>query len=201
MTAVSVVVPTYNNAAHVGATLESILDQTFPDFELVISDNHSTDKTAAICLERAARDLVGRMGGHRADALSETIRARVAGGEVAVDPALRTVVESGDGYLPLGQQPTAPRAMTHRVSARASASAVASVQFGFDARGVWGALAPPTRRRFTTLVGASSFASRPNMPMPSISSRRNFSVRASARATHAPTVSGVAISETSRAAS
>ena len=41
---------------------------------------------------------------------ADDVWARVAGGEVAVDPALRAVVESGDGYLPLGQQPTAPRA-------------------------------------------------------------------------------------------
>ncbi|HEX4976757.1 MAG TPA: M15 family metallopeptidase [Nocardioides sp.] len=43
-------------------------------------------------------------------ARADDVWARVAGGEVAVDPTLRTVVESGDGYLPLGQQPTAPRA-------------------------------------------------------------------------------------------
>jgi len=46
----------------------------------------------------------------RTVAAADDVWARVAGGEVAVDPALRTVVESGDGYLPLGQQPTAPRA-------------------------------------------------------------------------------------------
>jgi hypothetical protein len=46
----------------------------------------------------------------RTVASADDVWARVAGGEVAVDPALRNVVESGDGYLPLGQQPTAPRA-------------------------------------------------------------------------------------------
>ena len=46
----------------------------------------------------------------RTVASADDVWARVAGGEVAVDPTLRTVVESGDGYLPLGQQPTAPRA-------------------------------------------------------------------------------------------
>ncbi len=46
----------------------------------------------------------------RTVARADDVWARVAGGEVAVDPALRAVVESGDGYLPLGQQPTAPRA-------------------------------------------------------------------------------------------
>ncbi|MEE6138727.1 glycosyltransferase family 2 protein [Mycobacterium sp. 050128] len=42
---VSVVVPVYNNVAYVDATVESILAQTLPDFELVISDNASTDGT------------------------------------------------------------------------------------------------------------------------------------------------------------
>jgi hypothetical protein len=43
-------------------------------------------------------------------AQADDVWARVAGGEVAVDPALRTAVESADGYLPLGQRPAAPRA-------------------------------------------------------------------------------------------
>lgn len=55
MTAVSVVVPTFNNAAHVGATIESILGQTFGDFELVISDHASDDATWEI-VQRYACD-------------------------------------------------------------------------------------------------------------------------------------------------
>ncbi|HET7688914.1 MAG TPA: glycosyltransferase family 2 protein [Nocardioidaceae bacterium] len=54
MTAVSVVVPTYNNAAHVGATLDSILNQTFRDFELVVSDHSSDDATWEIVQRYAA---------------------------------------------------------------------------------------------------------------------------------------------------
>ena len=42
---VSVVVPTYNNAAFVGETMRSILCQTFADFELIVSDHSSTDGT------------------------------------------------------------------------------------------------------------------------------------------------------------
>lgn len=42
---VSVVVPTYNNAAFVEATIESILAQTFTGFEVLISDHESTDDT------------------------------------------------------------------------------------------------------------------------------------------------------------
>ncbi|KRF45991.1 glycosyl transferase [Terrabacter sp. Soil811] len=42
---VSVVVPTYNNAAFVRETMRSILSQTFEDFELIVSDHSSTDGT------------------------------------------------------------------------------------------------------------------------------------------------------------
>ena len=42
---VSVVVPTYNNAAFVRETIHSILAQTFGDFELIVSDHSSTDGT------------------------------------------------------------------------------------------------------------------------------------------------------------
>ncbi|ORI27218.1 glycosyltransferase [Rhodococcus sp. 1168] len=45
---VSVVVPAYNNAEYIGETIESILGQTFTDFELVIADHSSTDETMAI---------------------------------------------------------------------------------------------------------------------------------------------------------
>lgn len=42
---VSVVVPAYNNASHIEATLHSILSQTYTDFELIVSDHTSTDGT------------------------------------------------------------------------------------------------------------------------------------------------------------
>lgn len=39
------VVPAYNNAKHIEATVESIRSQTYADFELIISDHSSTDGT------------------------------------------------------------------------------------------------------------------------------------------------------------
>ena len=48
--------PVYNGAAFLPDAIESILDQTFSDLELVISDNASTDDTEAICRDYARRD-------------------------------------------------------------------------------------------------------------------------------------------------
>lgn len=53
---ISVGLPVYNGEAQLAASLESLLAQTFEDFEIVISDNHSTDATERICREFVARD-------------------------------------------------------------------------------------------------------------------------------------------------
>ncbi len=53
---VSIGLPVYNGADYIEPTIESILSQTFGDFELVISDNASTDATQAICERFAAMD-------------------------------------------------------------------------------------------------------------------------------------------------
>ncbi|MHA7134532.1 glycosyltransferase family 2 protein [Oerskovia turbata] len=52
---VSVVVPAYNNGEFIGATIESILNQTFADFELIVADHASTDDTVAV-VERYSHD-------------------------------------------------------------------------------------------------------------------------------------------------
>lgn len=45
---VSVVIPTYNYAHFLDETVQSVLDQTYTDFELIIVDNCSTDNTAEV---------------------------------------------------------------------------------------------------------------------------------------------------------
>jgi len=52
---VTVAIPVYNGDNYVHEALDSVLAQTFQDFEIVISDNGSTDRTEAICREYAAR--------------------------------------------------------------------------------------------------------------------------------------------------
>jgi glycosyltransferase involved in cell wall biosynthesis len=53
---ITVGLPVYNGERYVGDTIESVLAQTFEDFELVISDNASTDGTQQVCKGYAARD-------------------------------------------------------------------------------------------------------------------------------------------------
>lgn len=45
---VSVCVPVYNGSAYIGECLESVLGQTFDDFELIVCDNCSTDDTEGV---------------------------------------------------------------------------------------------------------------------------------------------------------
>jgi glycosyltransferase involved in cell wall biosynthesis len=53
---VSVGVPVYNGARYLSGTLDSLLAQTYADYEIIISDNASQDETESICREYAARD-------------------------------------------------------------------------------------------------------------------------------------------------
>jgi glycosyltransferase involved in cell wall biosynthesis len=53
---VSIGMPLYNAEQYLEETMETILSQTFSDFELIISDNASTDRTDQICRSYAARD-------------------------------------------------------------------------------------------------------------------------------------------------
>jgi glycosyltransferase involved in cell wall biosynthesis len=45
----SVGLPVYNSSTYVAESIEALLGQTFEDFELIISDNASTDDTGEIC--------------------------------------------------------------------------------------------------------------------------------------------------------
>ena len=56
MPEISVGLPVYNGEAFLTETLEALLAQTEPDFEIIVSDNSSRDATPQIAREFAARD-------------------------------------------------------------------------------------------------------------------------------------------------
>ena len=45
----SIILPVYNGSKFVGKCIDSILGNTYTDFELIIVDDGSTDATAEIC--------------------------------------------------------------------------------------------------------------------------------------------------------
>jgi len=53
---VSIGLPVYNGEKYLARALHSLVSQDFEDFELIVSDNASTDSTEAICRELAAKD-------------------------------------------------------------------------------------------------------------------------------------------------
>lgn len=53
---VSVGIPVFNGEDYLAAALDSLLAQTYSNFEIVLSDNASTDDTQAICEDYAKRD-------------------------------------------------------------------------------------------------------------------------------------------------
>ena len=53
---VSIGLPVYNGENYVGEAIESVLSQSYDDFELIVTDNSSTDQTEEICRSYAAKD-------------------------------------------------------------------------------------------------------------------------------------------------
>jgi glycosyltransferase involved in cell wall biosynthesis len=52
----SIGLPVYNGSRYLARSLDSLLGQSYEDFELIISDNASTDGTSEICREYESKD-------------------------------------------------------------------------------------------------------------------------------------------------
>jgi len=55
MPKISIIIPCYNSEQFIDRTIKSVLCQTFSDWELLLIDDHSTDKTKDI-LEKYAKN-------------------------------------------------------------------------------------------------------------------------------------------------
>lgn len=53
---ISIIVPVYNTEQYISRCIESILNQTFKDFELILIDDGSKDRSGEICDEYAKKD-------------------------------------------------------------------------------------------------------------------------------------------------
>src|SRR3989344_7734810 len=72
---ISVVIPAFNEEKYLAVSLNSFSKQTFRDFELIVSDGGSTDKTQKIALYHHAKFITVKN--------SNVVRARDAGLRIA----------------------------------------------------------------------------------------------------------------------
>lgn len=77
MPRVSVILNCYNHAPYVAEAIESVLAQTFTDFELILIDNGSTDGSRAL-LDRYSDDRIRRFYHDRNESLSRRLNEGVA---------------------------------------------------------------------------------------------------------------------------
>ena len=97
MPLVSVIMPVYNGERFLAQAIESILAQSFTDFELLIVDDASTDNSAEIIRSYAARDDRLRMLAHehnRGQGAAQSTGAAAAAGEFI------TLMDCDDVSLP-----------------------------------------------------------------------------------------------------
>ena len=53
---ISIIIPAYNAADYLAQTIESVLNQTYSDFELILIDDGSTDRTREIIKDYQCTD-------------------------------------------------------------------------------------------------------------------------------------------------
>jgi len=85
VTVVSVIMPTFRAAQWVGATIDSIIAQTYPHVELIVVDDGSQDDTVAVVRDKLARDFRGpwkiiELGANRGPSAARNVGLGAASG-------------------------------------------------------------------------------------------------------------------------
>ncbi len=91
----SVIIPLYNKAPYVAKTIESVLRQTFSDYELMVIDNGSTDESSDI----VAKYSDPRLRIHRIEENAGVSNARNKGVELTSAPYI-TFLDADDWWEP-----------------------------------------------------------------------------------------------------
>lgn len=94
MSKISIIVPVYNVERYLSKCVDSILNQTFTDFELILIDDGSTDNSGKICDEYSEKDERIKVIHKENEGLSS---ARNAGIDIAVGKCLGFV--DSDDYI------------------------------------------------------------------------------------------------------
>ena len=55
MTVISIIIPAHNAVAYIHEALDSVLNQTYPDIEIIVVNDGSTDETESVVQEYVAR--------------------------------------------------------------------------------------------------------------------------------------------------
>ena len=105
---VSVVIPTYNYAHFIAETIESVLAQTYPNMEVIVVDDASTDDTV---------DVIERFGGSGIQYVRHSTNKGLAGarntGIEHASGAFITFIDSDDMMLPQNVEAKAQMLVEH----------------------------------------------------------------------------------------
>ena len=58
---ISIIIPVYNTSSYLGKAIESTLNQTYQNIEIIIIDDGSTDNSGKICDQYSINDMINKI--------------------------------------------------------------------------------------------------------------------------------------------
>src|SRR5438128_160825 len=92
---VSIIMPTYNAGRFIGRAIQSVLEQTYPNWELIIVDDASSDETTSVV--QSFKD--SRIRYHKAERIGHPAGVRNTGLRMAQGEFI-AFLDSDDLYFP-----------------------------------------------------------------------------------------------------